>query len=97
MSLRWEKVREQEPTNEDSYNAIAAALFQVKNYEKCEEVLTAGLKLHPNNLNLLYNLGNLYLKTNKPDLSLHYFQLTMDIDPDYMNVRKLVETKFKKT
>ena len=95
-SRRWEKVRAMEPTNQNYYSAVATALFLAEDYEKCEQVLTTGLKLFPKNIHLLYNLGNLYLKTDRPELSLHYLKLTMELDPNFRNVKTLIEKKFKK-
>ena len=94
-SRRWEKVREYEPSNQDCYNGLATALFIAKDYDKSEEVLTAGYKLFPKNINIIFNLGNLYLRMDRREQSLHFLQLTMELDPNYRNVKTLIEQKFK--
>ncbi|CAI8032097.1 Protein O-mannosyl-transferase TMTC3 [Geodia barretti] len=91
----WEKVREYEPSNQDCYNGLATALFIAKDYDKSEEVLTAGYKLFPKNINIIFNLGNLYLRMDRREQSLHFLQLTMELDPNYRNVKTLIEQKFK--
>lgn len=88
-SIRWEKLNELEPSNVDAYNGMATALFLREDYEKCEKVLLEGFKLHPKNVNLAFNLGNLYYRTKQYGLAVHYLEITLEIDPTYRNTQNL--------
>ena len=94
--LSWERVRELDPNSTEAYNGIATAHFFDKDYEKCEQVLLEGFKLFPNDINILYNLGNLYLRMRKNDLARHYLELTMEQNPDYSNTRTLLNTALER-
>ena len=85
-------MRELDPNSSEAYNGIATAHFFHKDYEKCEQVLLEGYRLFPQDINILHNLGNLYLRTKKNDLARHYLELTMELNPDYRNTRTLHNT-----
>ena len=84
-------MRQLEPANSDAYNGIATGLFLNKDYKLCEEILLEGFERFPENLNLVHNLGKLYYMMRRYELSVHYFELVLRLDPEYKNVGTLLE------
>ena len=54
-------------------------------------VLEEGLKYHPNEPRILFNLGISYLLENKADLAVPIFQKTVEIEPEFEQNEKLLK------
>lgn len=96
LNYSWERVIQLEPTYVDAYSGLATGHFTHKNYEKCKEVLLAGLERSPRNVHLLYNLGNLYFREKRNTQAAHYLRLVLDISPSYRNTENLLKTLSKR-
>lgn len=85
-----------EPSNIDAYNGAATGHFQQKNYQRCEEILLVGHERFPDNINLIFNLGNLYVRLKKPEKALPYLKRTLELDPEYRNAKNLLQKTLEK-
>ena len=92
----WEKVIQLDPSNTDAYSGLATALFITEDYQRCEEVLATGYKRFPENVNIVFNLGNLYVRQGKHELALPYLERTVELAPDYRNAKSMLEKTLTK-
>jgi tetratricopeptide (TPR) repeat protein len=65
----------------DAYFNKACILDAEENYKDSETEYLKALELDNSNINILYNLANLYLITDKLHDALQYFNKTLEMDP----------------
>ena len=82
-------------------------LMELNRVTEAEETAKGLLQLYPDNINLLQEMGNIYLKLNKYDESLEYYNKILFLDPfnalakesieKIEALRKTVESRGKKS
>eukprot|EP01123_Difflugia_compressa_P004587 TRINITY_DN16028_c0_g1_i1.p1 TRINITY_DN16028_c0_g1~~TRINITY_DN16028_c0_g1_i1.p1 ORF type:complete len:587 (-),score=151.01 TRINITY_DN16028_c0_g1_i1:105-1865(-) len=105
----YQQASERDPTNIVYYNNIAAALLELKNYDKCIEVATKAIEIGRENrasfefiARAMQRLGSAYLKKEDYPTAITHFRssLTEHRDKDTLNLllkaQKLLEDKEKR-
>lgn len=65
------------------YSEKIRALWKLKRYEDCEELVDLGYKLDQNNAKINNYLGNIYSKKNEYDKAEAYYKKAIELEPDY--------------
>ncbi|MDW3195473.1 MAG: tetratricopeptide repeat protein [Cytophagales bacterium] len=81
-----------------SINSLGILQLRLGNFSQSEELLLQGLELkrqkNASNHSLIVsyiNLGQLYIKTSKPNIAVNYFTLASDLDPNSVNYEYFFE------
>jgi tetratricopeptide (TPR) repeat protein len=79
------------PDFAEGWNKRATLYFLVGEYEKsrrdCDEVV----KRNPNHFGVLAGYGQIYLRLDRPELALPYFERALRINPNLVQVERVVE------
>ncbi|HEY5581601.1 MAG TPA: hypothetical protein VIK56_10645 [Rhodoferax sp.] len=90
-SLDWLlKAWELEPANLMLVIELSGAYGVLGKHREAISVLE-GVKYHPNEPRILFNLGVSYLLENNPQLAVAIFQKTVEIEPDSLQNHKLLK------
>lgn len=77
-----ERILAVDPTNERALVGAGAAAFNAGDVAAAEQVWTRAVQLYPDNPELRYDLGFLYLGTGRPDLMASEWQKVLELAPD---------------
>jgi tetratricopeptide (TPR) repeat protein len=73
-------------------NNLGAILWIQHKYQEAVMLLSEAIALNPGYADAHYNLGAIYLNTGRMEDSYHEFQLVYDIDPDYKDIKRYMES-----
>ena len=91
-SLGWLlKAWELEPANLILVIELSGAYGVLGKHKEAISVLEEGVKYHPNEPRILFNLGVAHLLENNPKLAVEIFQKTVAIEPDFPQNHKLLK------
>ena len=79
-----------EPGNLHNYNRLAIALRKQGMFEMAEENYMRALPLAPEDPNLLFNIGRLYIEWEKWRKAVEFGQKALQMHPDFTEAQKLV-------
>ncbi|HEY8084155.1 MAG TPA: tetratricopeptide repeat protein, partial [Methylophilaceae bacterium] len=72
---------QQQPEDAIAYQMLAEALRADGQESAANEAELAAIALTQRNALLFYNLGTLYMMTQRPALAINWFRLALSIDP----------------
>ncbi|NLJ46601.1 MAG: tetratricopeptide repeat protein, partial [Treponema sp.] len=87
-----EKAIELGAEDADAYNELAICLLELGEYRECRRRLEAALRLEPDNVKIVSNLGTLALKQGRPDEAERFFRTALELDPRDPLARSLLES-----
>ncbi len=91
-SLAWLlKAWELEPANLILVIELSGAYGVLAKHKEAISVLEEGIKYHPNEPRILFNLGISFLLDSKPKLAAEIFQKTVEIEPNFSQNHKLLK------
>ena len=78
-----QRVIAQDIQKPEIYYYLASFLGDLEQLDEAEDVIAAGLKQFPHDVNLLYQLGVLYEKRGERDKALEMMQKVLHLDPEH--------------
>lgn len=77
----WRKLLKADPTNRTAASALGALLAQTEKYSEAQQVLEAAVKNTPDNPDLQFQLGDVYLKSGETEKGVEHLKLAVDHNP----------------
>ena len=66
--------------------SLLASIFAVnRNFDKAKELLEKAIKIQPENVSILNNLGTAYKELGKSKEAINFYQKVLGIDPNHAN------------
>ena len=85
-----------DPNALHNYNRLAIALRKLGRFDVAEDYYMRALPLAPEDPNLLFNIGRLYLEWEKWDKAVSYGEKAHALHPEFMEAQKLANFARKK-
>jgi len=89
----WRKLLKADPANHVAASALGALLAQAEKYSEAQQVLEAAVKNTPDNPDLQFQLGDVYLKSGEPEKGVEHLKQAVDHNPhDPMTLNNVAYT-----
>jgi tetratricopeptide (TPR) repeat protein len=88
----FEKAIELGAKDADTYNELAICLMELGDFKACRQYLEKALRLEPDNIKIVSNLGTLALRQGKKDEAEGFFRTALELDPKDPVALKLLES-----
>ncbi len=73
------------------YNSLGVLYRRKGDFKAALKQYKKALKIHPEEIYILYNVGRLYIDMNEPDNAIEYFEKALLIDADFVEAREVLD------
>ncbi len=88
----FEKAIELGAQDADTYNELAICLMELGEYPECRKRLEEALRLEPDNIKIVSNLGTLCLRQGRREEAEGFFRTALELDPKDPLAKSLLES-----
>lgn len=94
--LTFEGVIDKDPTNVQLYNRIGMACRKLKQFDRAEQHFLKATQYTGNNVNLLFNLGRVYVDAENWPKALEVAKAALELQPDFVEAQRMATYVQKK-
>jgi tetratricopeptide (TPR) repeat protein len=85
------EIKQINPNTINVYNSLGVLYRKKGDFKKALHNYKKALNIHPERERIHYNIGRLYLELKDPETAKTYFQLALQLDPEFTDAREVLD------